>query len=149
MKKTLFVLILALVLALPLLGLAEDTAVPEAQPESTAPAAPYGTGRGRWADKAPAPRFQDENGDGVCDGCGQKPGENQEAPGFVDEDGDGKCDRYGTEDQYQGRGMMRGRGRWQQPGSAGRGGRGPGRRVAPGSQQFGPGRQCMSPCCGR
>lgn len=134
MKKKLFVLALTLILALPLLGLAQDAATPEAEDQTTA--APYGNRRGRGAQEAPADRFQDENEDGLCDLCGQKPGENKNAPGFVDENGDGQCDHFGTDEQYQGRSQNFGRGRSQRQmgcsGQCGQGGRGQGRRMGGG-----------------
>lgn len=39
--------------------------------------------------------FVDEDGDGVCDLCGNVPGSGEGA-NFIDEDGDGVCDNYGT-----------------------------------------------------
>lgn len=39
--------------------------------------------------------FVDEDGDGVCDLCGNVPGSGAGA-NFIDEDGDGVCDNYGT-----------------------------------------------------
>jgi hypothetical protein len=47
--------------------------------------------------------FVDEDGDGVCDTCGNEPGTNRDRPygnsrgsnNFIDEDGDGLCDSCG------------------------------------------------------
>ena len=70
--------------------------------------------------------FVDENGDGLCDLCGQEQGmmnmmpgrsnqtdrnnqagQNSEAPGFTDADGNGVCDYFGTQQQGQGQGQNR------------------------------------------
>ena len=53
--------------------------------------------------------FVDEDGDGVCDTCGNGSGQGR---GFVDDDGDGVCDHAGTGQQGARRG--RGMGRWTQ-----------------------------------
>lgn len=125
MKKLTILLAIALMLALPVLGLAETAAAPETTeiPEVTeTPAWGMGWGRGRWNQQAPAevpqaPGFVDENQDGVCDTCGQTPGQNPQAPGFTDENADGVCDHFGTDAQFQGRaGMMQGRSRMAQRG---------------------------------
>lgn len=140
MKKRMLLMALALLLALPALGLAAEVAdVPEAEaapevetapedtfpygmmrwhrrntaPDQTEPSVPFGRGPGRWyqAPVAPLP-FADENEDGICDVCGREPGKNPKASGFVDEDGDGICDHLGAEQQLQGRmGMRMPRGR--------------------------------------
>lgn len=130
MKKKLIVLSLALMLALPVLGLAGET---DAQAPNELPAVGR---RWRWnpptsstPTETPAPGFVDENNDGICDVCGQQQGTNPNAPGFVDENKDGVCDHLGTDQQGQNnlrnrlhakRARMQqaqgGRGRQQQPG---------------------------------
>ena len=105
--KRLFVLMLVLSLALPVLGLAaEVTTTPDVTPLA------YGAQQGRrWnatpavpADPAaPQSNYVDENNDGICDNCGTAQGTNPDAPGFVDADKDGVCDNLGTAQQYQGR----------------------------------------------
>lgn len=136
MKKKMLLLVLALLLALPVLGLAaESTEIPKAEtvpesetaPETTVPfgmmrwhrrnstpgqadpSVPFGSGQRRW-NQAPGNLlpFADENGDGLCDVCGREPGTNPQSPGFTDEDGDGVCDHLGTGRQPQGRMGMRG-----------------------------------------
>ena len=134
MKKNLIVIALALIIALPVFGLAQETAAPaeesqttQAMPyggqyghrwnqaptqgadDQTAPQSPYGFGRMNRgsAQAARQNRFVDENGDGVCDICGNEQGKNTEAPGFTDENNDGVCDHLGTDQQRQGRGRMR------------------------------------------
>lgn len=127
MKKTLLILVMALLVALPVFGLAaEVTTAPETQ--STAPAVQFGP---RWRQTIPAvpaepadpaapavptapwTGYVDADGDGVCDNCGQAQGQNPGAPGFTDADGDGVCDHLGTPMQRRfamgSRQMMRGR----------------------------------------
>lgn len=115
MKKTMLViLILALLASVPLFGLAETTQTPDTNP---APTQSFGQQRGRrrvWQPEAPAGGFVDENQDGVCDNCGQIPGQNPQAPGFADENKDGVCDRFGTEAQRLNRRHGMGQGRTQQ-----------------------------------
>ena len=111
MKKNLIVIALALIIALPVFGLAQETAAP-AQKSQAAGTMPYGGQYGRRWNQTPLEgtgqqsRFVDENGDGVCDICGNEQGKNTEAPGFTDENNDGVCDHLGTDQQYQGRGQM-------------------------------------------
>ena len=111
MKKNLIVIALALIIALPVFGLAQETAAP-AQESQAAGTMPYGGQYGRRWNQTPLEgtgqqsRFVDENGDGVCDICGNEQGKNAEAPGFTDENNDGVCDHLGTDQQYQGRGQM-------------------------------------------
>lgn len=169
MTKKLFTLLLALALALPILGLAAE-ALPEAAPADDAlDAAPWGGQRGRYARRAPRTGYLDQNNDGICDNCGQAQGQDPDVPGFVDEDKDGVCDNCGAAQQAQagrqGRrgGMMRGFGRGQAQGrgfldedkdgvcdhsAAGGQGQGFGRgccggqgRLAPGQRNARPGRQ--------
>lgn len=115
MKKTAILVLAALLLALPILGLGETVTNPEVTEAPAATETPvWGMGRGnRWQQNQTTPpqsNFVDENQDGVCDTCGQASGQNPQAPGFVDENADGVCDHYGTDAQYQGRGrMMQGR----------------------------------------
>ena len=75
--KILGIVLLALMLSLPILSVA-------------------GFAQGPANGQAPA--FVDENGDGVCDNCGQMMRGNGRGRGaaFVDENGDGVCDNYGT-----------------------------------------------------
>ena len=73
-----------------------------------------GNGAGR------GPGFIDEDGDGMCDnfvdedgdGICDNAGTGGQGPGFVDEDGDGVCDHLGTGQQGARRGG--GMGRWTQ-----------------------------------
>ena len=112
MKKNLIVIALALIIVLPVFGLAQETAAP-AEESQAAGTMPYGRQYGRRWNQTPLEgtgqqsRFVDENGDGVCDICGNEQGKNTEAPGFTDENNDGVCDHLGTDQQYQGRGQMR------------------------------------------
>ena len=154
MKKSLIVIALALIIALPVFGLAQETAAPSEESQTTG-TMPYGgqygrrwnqdplegtkeqalprnsrgMGFGRWNRAGEQSRFADENGDGVCDICGNEQGKNTEAPGFTDENNDGVCDHFDTEGQRQGRGRMRPM----------RGGCGMRNRM-PGQQNFGGGR---------
>ena len=111
MKKNLIVIALALIIALPVFGLAQETAVPAEESQATG-TMPYGGQYGRRWNQTPLEgtgqqsRFVDENGDGVCDICGNEQGKNIEAPGFTDGNNDGVCDHLGTDQQYQGRGQM-------------------------------------------
>ena len=105
MKKNLIILTLALLIALPVFGLAADVTTPEAQTTQTAAlGGQYGR---RWnqAPQAPAAQqgsYVDADDDGKCDICGNEQGTNATAPGFVDADNDGTCDNYGTDLQGQG-----------------------------------------------
>ena len=111
MKKNLIVIALALIIALPVFGLAQEIAAPAEESQATG-TMPYGGQYGRrWNQTSlegtgQQSRFVDENGDGVCDICGNEQGKNAEAPGFTDENNDGVCDHLGTEGQRQGRGRM-------------------------------------------
>ena len=114
--KELTVLLLAMLLAaLPLMGLMEDTTAAEAPVETPAetPAAQAPRWGWRWNQnqEQAQPPFVDENQDGVCDTCGQTPGQNPAAPGFTDEDQDGVCDHYvpGVGPGFQGRSQAQGR----------------------------------------
>ncbi len=115
MKKNLMILTLALLIALPVFGLAADataTAAPEVQAIDATPTAPLGGQYGRrWNQAAPnmtvpASGFVDVDGDGVCDNCGNALGTNPEAPNYIDENKDGVCDHFGTDEQ--GKGQMQG-----------------------------------------
>ena len=112
MKKSLIVIALALIIALPVFGLAQETAAPSEESQTTG-TMPYGGQYGRRWNQDPLEgtgqqaRFVDENGDGICDICGNEQGKNTEAPGFTDENNDGVCDHLGTDQQYQRRGQMR------------------------------------------
>jgi hypothetical protein len=134
-KKNLIILALALLIALPIYGLAaEAAALPAADAQTTPLGGQFGR-RNQTAAQQPA--FIDENndgicdlcgnvqgagyvdadGDGVCDNCGNVQGTNAQAPGFIDADGNGVCDNLGTAQQYQGRmGSTRGLGRMQNTG---------------------------------
>jgi hypothetical protein len=102
MKNRTLALILALGMALPVLGLAAAT-----DASITAPAA-----------KVTGSNYVDENNDGVCDNCGtalQGTGRGMNAntvgSNYVDENNDGVCDNCGTTLQGTGRGQgMNGRG---------------------------------------
>ena len=132
MKKSLIVIALALVIVLPVFGLAQETAAPaeesqatgtmpyggqygrrwnqtplEGTEDQTAPQPSCGRGFGRQNGAGEQSRFADENGDGVCDIYGNEQRKNTEAPGFTDENNDGVCDHLGTDAQRQGRGQMR------------------------------------------
>jgi hypothetical protein len=118
MKKNLLILTLALLVALPVLGLAADL-TPVTTPE-TQTAAPilYGP---RWrqnaapATTAPQTGYVDADNNGICDNCGNALGTNPDAPNFIDENKDGICDHFGTDEQGQRLGRMQGmRGRIQQ-----------------------------------
>ena len=116
MKKSILILMLALIVALPLFGLTAETVTPpETDTQTVTPApAPMGGMFGRRWNQAPAQTtppagFADENKDGICDNCGQEPGKNTECPNFVDADGNGVCDRFGTDEQGQGMARMQGR----------------------------------------
>lgn len=121
MKKNLLILTLALLIALPVFGLAVDattTVAPEVQATETTPlGGQYGP---RWRQTTPdttAPQtgFLDANNDGICDNCGNELGKNTDAPNYIDENKDGVCDHFGTDEQGQGQGQMQGmRGRMQQ-----------------------------------
>lgn len=117
MKKNLLILTLALLIALPVFGLAADVSTPvapEVQATDTIPTAPLGGQYGRrWNQAAPdttAPTisFVDADGDGVCDNCGNALGTNPDAPNYIDENKDGVCDHFGTDEQGEGQGRMQG-----------------------------------------
>ena len=111
MKKNLIVIALALIIALPVFGLAQETAAPAEESQITG-TMPYGGQYGRRWNQTPLEgtgqqaRFVDENGDAICDICGNEQGKNTEAPGFTDDNNDGVCDHLGTQGQRQGRGRM-------------------------------------------
>ena len=120
MKKNILILALALLIALPVFGLAAEAATAPA--EETQTVTPYGGQYGRrWNQNPetatqipPQAGFADENGDGACDLCGNEQGGNAKGPNFTDADGNGVCDHLGTDQQGQafGRGqMLRGQGR--------------------------------------
>ena len=126
MKKNLLILTLALLVALPVFGLAAEATTPEkteveaTETTQTTPAAPFGGQKGRrWNQAAPettAPQtgYVDADDDGFCDNCGNEPGKNTDAPNYVDENEDGICDLFGTDAQGQGaRNMQAMRGRMQ------------------------------------
>lgn len=117
MKKNLIILALALLVALPVFGLAADgstPAVPEEQATETPLTTPLGGQYGRrWNQAAPnttAPQtgYVDADNNGLCDNCGNALGTNPEAPGFIDENKDGVCDHFGTDEQGQGQGRLQG-----------------------------------------
>ena len=108
MKKNLIILTLALVIALPVFGLAvaelTTPVSPEVQASETTPET-----------TAPQTGFLDADNDGVCDNCGNALGTNSDAPNFIDENKDGVCDYFGTAQQGQGQGRFQSmRGRMQQ-----------------------------------
>ena len=96
MKKSVWILALALTLALPALGLAAEA------PAAPQPLAAYGRQGGRWNQTAPQGAqaaqgsFTDADSDGVCDVCGSVPGTNAQGMRFTDADKDGVCDHLGT-----------------------------------------------------
>ena len=124
MKKNLMILTMALMIALPVFGLAADAATPaapEVQAAETTPVTPLGGQFGRrWNQTnpdttVPQAGFVDADGDGVCDTCGNAQGTDPDAPNYIDENKDGVCDRFGTDEQGQGQGRMQEmRGRMQQ-----------------------------------
>lgn len=121
MKMKLLILTLALLLALPVFGLASDAAAPAAPEvqatQTTPPGGQYGPRRRQTAPETTAPQTGcvDADKDGVCDNCGAGQGKNSDAPNYIDENKDGVCDRFGTDDQGQGsRGMQQMRGRMAQ-----------------------------------
>jgi len=134
MKKNLIVLTLALLIALPVFGLAADAttpAAPEVQATEPTPTTPLGGQYGRrWNQTAPdttVPQvgYVDADGDGVCDNCGNALGTNPDAPNFIDENKDGVCDHFGTDEQGQGQSFRQGmRGRMQQMMGGGQQGQG-------------------------
>ena len=123
MKKNLIILTLALLIALPVLGLAADVSTPvtpELQATGTTPlGGQYGR---RWNQTPVTPNttipqsnYVDADNDGICDICGVEQGKNIDAPNYIDENKDGLCDHYGTDLQGQGtRNMQSMRGRNQQ-----------------------------------
>ena len=115
MKKNLMILTMALMIALPVFGLAADAATPaapEVQAAETTPVTPLGGQYGRrWNQTnpdttVPQAGFVDADGDGVCDTCGNAQGTDPDAPNYIDENKDGVCDRFGTDEQGQGQGRM-------------------------------------------
>ena len=124
MKKNLMILTMALMIALPVFGLAADAATPaapEVQAAETTPVTPLGGQYGRrWNQTnpdttVPQAGFVDADGDGVCDTCGNAQGTDPDAPDYIDENKDGVCDHFGTDEQGQGQGRMQEmRGRMQQ-----------------------------------
>lgn len=86
MKRTILLLLALLVLTLPLLSLAQETAAPEAtaaptqSPEEESTKRPWGPRRGMRFGQAQPPAFVDENEDGVCDFCGQATGDSASTP---------------------------------------------------------------------
>ena len=124
MKKNLMILTMALMIALPVFGLAADAATPaapEVQAAETTPVTPLGGQYGRrWNQTnpdttVPQAGFVDADGDGVCDTCGNEQGKNTSAPNYIDENKDGICDHFGTDRQGRGQGRMQEmRGRMQQ-----------------------------------
>ena len=124
MKKNLMILTMALMIALPVFGLAADAttpAAPEVQAAETTPVTPLGGQFGRrWNQTnpdatVPQAGFVDADGDGVCDTCGNAQGTDPSSPNYIDENKDGVCDHFGTDEQGQGQGRMQEmRGRMQQ-----------------------------------
>ena len=124
MKKNLMILTMALMIALPVFGLAADAATPaapEVQAAETTPVTPLGGQYGRrWNQTnpdttVPQAGFVDADGDGVCDTCGNAQGTDPSSPNYIDENKDCVCDRFGTDEQGQGQGRMQEmRGRMQQ-----------------------------------
>ena len=124
MKKNLMILTMALMIALPVFGLAADAATPaapEVQAAETTPVTPLGGQYGRrWNQTnpdttVPQAGFVDADGDGVCDTCGNAQGTDPSSPNYIDENKDGVCDHFGTDEQGQGQGRMQEmRGRMQQ-----------------------------------
>ncbi|MDD4135370.1 MAG: hypothetical protein PHN46_09855 [Eubacteriales bacterium] len=121
MKKNLMIFTLALLIAMPVFGLAADATTPvapEIQVTETAPIVPLDGQYGRrWNQVAPdttvpAASFVDADGDGVCDNCGNALGTNPDAPNHIDENKDGVCDHLGTDEQGQGH-MQAAQGRGQ------------------------------------
>lgn len=124
MKKNLMILTMALMIALPVFGLAADAATPvapEVQAAETAPTTPLGGQYGRrWNQTnpdmtVPQAGFVDADGDGACDICGRVQGTDPSSPNYIDENKDGVCDHLGTDEQGQGQSRMQEmRGRMQQ-----------------------------------
>lgn len=124
MKKNLMILTMALMIALPVFGLAADAVTPaasEVQAAETTPVTPLGGQYGRrWNQTnpdttVPQAGFVDADGDGVCDTCGNAQGTDPDAPNYIDENKDGVCDHFGTDEQGRGQGRMQEmRGRMQQ-----------------------------------
>ena len=115
MKKNLMILTMALMIALPVFGLAADAATPaapEVQAAETTPVTPLGGQFGRrWNQTnpdttVPQAGFVDADGDGLCDTCGNAQGTDPSSPNYIDENKDGVCDRFGTDEQGQGQGRM-------------------------------------------
>ena len=115
MKKNLMILTMALMIALPVFGLAADAATPaapEVQAAETTPVTPLGGQFGRrWNQTnpdttVPQAGFVDADGDGVCDTCGNAQGTDPSSPNYIDDNKDGVCDHFGTDEQGQGQGRM-------------------------------------------
>ena len=92
MKKNLIVLTLALLIALPVLGLAADVTAPEVQTAQTAPLGGQNGRRWNQAPQAQAPQDQAPQA--------QAPAARQ--GNYVDANNNGVCDNYGTDLQGQG-----------------------------------------------
>ena len=117
MKKNLMILTMALMIALPVFGLAADAAtpaVPEVQAAETTPTTPLGGQYGRrWNQTnpdmtVPQAGFVDADGDGACDICGRVQGTDPSSPNYIDDNKDGVCDHLGTDMQGQGQSRMQG-----------------------------------------
>lgn len=110
MKKNLMILTMALMIALPVFGLAADATTPaahEVHEAETTPTNPDTT--------VPQAGFVDADGDGACDTCGRVQGTDPSSPNYIDENKDGVCDHFGTDEQGQVQGRMQEmRGRMQQ-----------------------------------
>ena len=99
MKKNLIILTLALLIALPVFGLAiAELATPVSPEVRASETTPETT--------APQTGFLDTDNDGVCDNCGNALGTNSDAPNYIDENKDGVCDYFGSAQQGQGQGRM-------------------------------------------
>lgn len=114
MKKSLLIVALSLILALPVYGQAQEASIPE-QTDQVTRTMPYGRQHGRRGPQAPIAgaeeqadpqnaqegefgrgyraaekrRFMDEDLDGICDIYGNEPGNSPAAPDFFDERGGG------------------------------------------------------------
>ena len=122
MKKNLIIYTLALLIALPVFGLAAAELTTSVAPEVQATESVPET-------TAPQTGFLDANNDGVCDNCGNVLGTNSDAPNYIDENKDGVCDYFGTAQQGQGQGRFQSmRGRMQQMMGRGQGMMGGGRQ---------------------
>ncbi len=111
MKKNALIFALALLIALPIFGLAAEAATAPALEPQSAPTTALGGQYGRRWNQVPAQNdpqngFVDADSDGLCDLCGNEQGKNTGAPNFVDSDLNGVCDHFGTELQGQGNARM-------------------------------------------